>query len=111
MIDQLNDLAGRDFVQEVIDNYLTEARESVEALQRAYQAVDVESFRFSAHALRSGAANLGVMKLFDICRDLEMISARDLAEMGPVHLRRLAAELVVVEETLLHWETQGMAKQ
>ena len=111
MISHLNDLAGPEFVQEVIDNYLIEARESLEALQQAYEATDVEGFRFSAHALRSGAANLGIMRLSDICRELELISAHDLRETGPAYLRRLSVELTVVEEALLHWESQGMAKQ
>jgi two-component system sensor histidine kinase RpfC len=111
MITHLNDLAGPEFVQEVIDNYLIESRETVEALQQAYQAADVESFRFSAHALRSGAANLGIMRLFDLCHDLETISARELGEKGPAYLRRLTAELAVVEDALIHWESKGMAKQ
>ena len=83
----------------------------MEALWQAFRAADVEGFRFSAHALRSGAANLGIMKLFDLCHELETISASDLGELGPVHLRRLSAELAVVEKALLHWESQGMAKQ
>jgi two-component system sensor histidine kinase RpfC len=111
MINHLNDLAGPEFVQEVIDNYLSESRESLEALQQAFQSADVESFRFSAHALRSGAANLGIMRLFDLCHDLETISARELGEKGPAYLRRLTAELAVVEDALIHWETKGMAKQ
>ncbi len=111
MINHLNDLAGPEFVQEVIDNYLIESRESVEALQQAYKAADVESFRFSAHALRSGAANLGIMRLFDLCHDLETISARELGEKGPAHLRRLTAELAIVEDALMHWGSKGMAKQ
>jgi two-component system sensor histidine kinase RpfC len=111
MINHLNDLAGPEFVQEVIDNYLSESRASMEALWQAFRAADVEGFRFSAHALRSGAANLGIMKLFDLCHELETISASDLGELGPVHLRRLSAELAVVEKALLHWESQGMAKQ
>ena len=111
MINHLNELAGPEFVQEVIDNYLSESRESVEALRQAFQAADVESFRFSAHALRSGAANLGIMRLFDMCHDLETISAHELGEMGPTHLRRLSAELAVVEDALLHWESNGLAKQ
>jgi two-component system, sensor histidine kinase RpfC len=111
MINHLHELAGPEFVQEVIDNYLSEARESVEALRQAFQAADVEGFRFSAHALRSGAASLGVMRLFNLCRELETISASELREMGSTHLRRLSAELAVVEDALLHWETKGMAKQ
>jgi two-component system sensor histidine kinase RpfC len=111
MINHLHDLAGPEFVQEVIDNYLLESRETVDALRQAYESADVEGFRFSAHALRSGAANLGIMRLFEICHDLEMISAHELGEMGPTHLRRLTAELAIVEDALLHWESKGMAKQ
>jgi two-component system sensor histidine kinase RpfC len=111
MINHLNDLAGPEFVQEVIDSYIVESRASIEALRAAFRSADVESFRFSAHALRSGAANLGIMKLFDICSDLETISARDLGELGQTHLRRLSAELAVVEDALLHWESNGVAKQ
>jgi two-component system sensor histidine kinase RpfC len=111
MIIHLNDLAGPEFVQEVIDSYLVESRASIESLRQAFRSADVESFRFSAHALRSGAANLGVMRLFEICGDLETISARDLGEMGSTHLRRLSAELAVVEDALMNWESKGMAKQ
>jgi two-component system sensor histidine kinase RpfC len=110
MINHLNDLAGPEFVQEVIDSYLIESRASIESLRQAFRSADVESFRFSAHALRSGAANLGIMKLFEICSDLETISARDLGEMGSTHLRRLSTELAVVEDALQNWEAKGMAK-
>jgi two-component system sensor histidine kinase RpfC len=110
MINHLNDLAGPEFVQEVIDSYLVESRASIESLRQAFRSADVESFRFSAHALRSGAANLGIMKLFEICSDLETISARDLGEMGSTHLRRLSTELAVVEDALQNWEAKGMAK-
>jgi hypothetical protein len=50
------------------------------------------------------------MKLFEICSDLETISARDLGEMGSTHLRRLSTELAVVEDALQNWEAKGMAK-
>ena len=110
MINHLNELAGPEFVQDVIDSYLVESRASIEALRLAFRSADVESFRFSAHALRSGAANLGIMRLFEICSDLETISARDLADMGSTYLRRLSAELAVVEDALLNWEAKGMAK-
>jgi hypothetical protein len=51
------------------------------------------------------------MRLFDLCHDLETISARELGEKGPAYLRRLTAELAVVEDALIHWESKGMAKQ
>jgi two-component system, sensor histidine kinase RpfC len=111
MINHLNELAGPEFVQEVIDEYLSESRATIEALRQAFRSADVENFRASAHALRSGAANLGIMKLFDICQHLETISADELSASGPAHLRRLSTELAIVEDALLHWESIGMAKQ
>ena len=111
MINHLHELGGAAFVQEVIDEYLGESKAITEALHEAYRTADVENFRTSAHALRSGATNLGILRVSDLCKQLETISADDLAMMGPIHLRTLSTELTVVEDALLHWDARGMAKQ
>jgi two-component system, sensor histidine kinase RpfC len=111
VIARLIDLAGPEFLSEVIDEYLVDSKLILERLRQAVAASDVLGFRSQAHAMRSGAANLGATELYDLCCSWQTISADELAAMGPPHLKRLTAELGRVETALLNWDTKGVARR
>jgi two-component system sensor histidine kinase RpfC len=110
MIRGLLDLGGKEFLNEVIRDYLAESAQGYARLQAAAAASDVLGFRAQAHAMRSSAANLGAVELCRLCQPWETISADDLARSGASHLRRLQAECDRVEATLLNWEARGLAR-
>ncbi|MFT8674559.1 MAG: response regulator [Acetobacter sp.] len=110
-IARLLDLAGPAFLQEVTDEYLADARIILARLQRAALESDVSTFRSQAHAMCSGAANLGAMTLYELCTEWQTISAADLAAKGASHVKRLTAELARVETALRNWDANGVARQ
>ncbi len=111
VIARLLDLAGPAFLQEVTDEYLTDAKVILDRLKDAAAASDVPTFRSQAHAICSGAANLGATTLYELCSEWQTISAEELSAKGASHVKRLAAELARVENTLRNWDARGVAKR
>ncbi len=111
VIARLLDLAGPAFLQEVTDEYLRDAKVILERLGDAVAASDVAAFRSQAHAICSGAANLGATTLYELCSAWQTISAEEMAAKGPAHVKRLAVELARVENTLRNWDAKGVAKR
>ncbi|MFS3135922.1 response regulator [Gluconacetobacter sacchari] len=111
VIARLLDLAGPAFLQEVTDEYLTDAKAILARLQDATARSDVATFRAQAHAMCSGAANLGATMLYELCTEWQTISAEEMAAKGESHVRRLAAELARVESALRNWDAKGVAKR
>ncbi len=82
---------GDGFLDGVIDDFLADAVQIVARIEAAAAAGRSRELRDQAHALRSSAAHLGAIALFELClswRDLgdEALAARGKAEM--VRLRR-----------------------
>jgi two-component system sensor histidine kinase RpfC len=85
------------FVDELIDDFVTDAEEILRRLDAARAAADPRAMRDHAHALRSSAAHLGSIDLFQRClrwRDLDdnALVMRGAAELDAV--RRSFAALV-----------------
>ena len=70
-------------------------------LTDAAECCDVKLFRDKAHALRSGAANIGARGIYDLCLQWRQITAAELQENGRRHADRLAAELERASRALL----------
>ena len=101
VLDRLEALGGNDFLVELIDDFLEDIETVAQELRVAVQKGDAVQFRSNAHAMRSATANIGARGLSDLCQDWQGISAADLVRNGPVHMRRLAAELERVRPILL----------
>jgi HPt (histidine-containing phosphotransfer) domain-containing protein len=88
----LEDAAGAEFVAELVGTFLDEAPRMTEALAAALAAGDVETFRRTAHSLKSNSMTFGAMALGALARGLEL-DARDVVQAGdPGALFALAAE-------------------
>jgi PAS domain S-box-containing protein len=68
----LRDLGGDEFLDEVIDAFLTDAPELVATLHRALDEGSAEELRRAAHTLKSNGATLGATEFADLCRALEV---------------------------------------
>lgn len=73
----LQDMVGKDdldAIAEVIDSYLEDAPQLLQAIQNAVRLDDVRGLHYAAHTLKSSSATLGAMRLYRLCQDLEEIS-------------------------------------
>ncbi|MBA2381198.1 MAG: Hpt domain-containing protein [Chloroflexi bacterium] len=60
-----------DFVDELVDTYLEDGRNQLDAMRAAVAAEDDRSLGRAAHSLKSGSLNVGAMGLGELCRALE----------------------------------------
>jgi two-component system, sensor histidine kinase and response regulator len=60
-----------DILAKVIDHYLSESPKMIERLDNAVEAGDGELIRSIAHSFKSGSANLGALRLAELCWEME----------------------------------------
>jgi two-component system sensor histidine kinase RpfC len=101
VLGELESLGGKAFLADLIKEFINDAGVLVQQVAKAAEAVDVRMFRDQAHALRSGAANIGAKGLYDLCLQWRQISEAELQLDGRRHAERLAVELERVRQTLL----------
>jgi PAS domain S-box-containing protein len=99
VIDGLRELddGGDGLLHEVIDLFLEETPPRLDAIAAAVGAGDTESLWRAAHALRSGAANLGAIRVVRLCDMLEKRGRAGLHDGAA----ELAAELRQAAEAAL----------
>jgi two-component system sensor histidine kinase RpfC len=96
----LEALGGRDFVEDVLAQFIGDAGGVIDSLSAAAAAGDVMAFREQAHALRSSAANIGAKGIYEMCLAWREISPADLKRHGADHLARVAAEFDYVRQSI-----------
>ena len=96
----LEDAAGAEFVAELVGTFLDEAPRMTGALAAALAARDVETFRRTAHSLKSNGATFGALVLAALARDLEQRAAEVVAAGDASALDALLAEHVRVAGAL-----------
>jgi two-component system sensor histidine kinase RpfC len=102
IIGALEALGGRDFIDRLARDFVEDAEQEISRLKTAALRGDVPQFRASAHALRSSAANIGAVGIFELCGAAEAIGAAEMAEAGPRQVALLTVELARVRQTRLH---------
>jgi two-component system, sensor histidine kinase RpfC len=96
----LRKLGGQDFVVEVVETFRKDAWQIIERLKKAAEAGDLREFRELMHSLRSGAVNVGGVKLCQALTGLRDISARELSVNGASHVEKLKTELTRLDAAL-----------
>ena len=97
--EELKQMSGPDFINELIDAFLEEAPTMIQNMQTALAVKDVESFRRNAHSLKSNANTFGAMELGALARELELLGKENNLDIGnrlevvAEELGRVAAEL------------------
>lgn len=77
---QLKEMMGEDFMQELIDTYNSETGDLIEQLGQALKNGDPAVFGRLAHSIKSSSASLGALTFSQQARELEMMGkANDLA--------------------------------
>ena len=80
--EELKQMSGADFINELIDAFLDEAPIMMSHMDSALETQDVESFRRNAHSLKSNANTFGALQLGALARELEMMSRENNLDIG-----------------------------
>lgn len=107
-LEELEKLGGRDFVNEVVGGYVSDAQVTLNELVDFRDRNDLPSFRNQAHALRSGSANVGAQGIFAICSKLEQIDEEEFQKNGDARLRELQVEFAEVRDVLTGYMKGGI---
>ena len=85
----LGEMAGAEFVKELVDTFLEEAPRMLADIHEAYEQRDADRFRRAAHSLKSNSNTFGAMRLGAAAKELEL---EGLEATGPSKLDALDAE-------------------
>ena len=99
-LNALENLGGKDFVDEIAAQFLNDAADMLRILTAATASGDVQAFREQLHALRSAAANIGARAIYEMCLDWRQIAPEELASQGEMRLNRLREEFERVHVAL-----------
>ena len=81
--DELKQMSGADFINELIDTFLEDAPKIIDELKSALKANNADSFRRAAHSMKSNAATFGASQLAALAKELEMLGKENkLHETG-----------------------------
>ena len=80
--EELKQMSGEDFINELIDAFLDDAPNMLANMQSALEAKDVESFRRNAHSLKSNANTFGATELGTLAKELESMAKENDLEIG-----------------------------
>jgi len=94
-------------VARLIGLYLQGTPALVERMRQAAAAADYEALRAAAHSLKSSSANVGAMKLHDLCRELELQAhqrqvANSAGQVAMVEQEFIAARTLLRQELSEH---------
>ena len=82
ILDELKQLSGGDFINELIDAFLDDAPNMLQNMQTALETKDVESFRRNAHSLKSNANTFGATELGVLAKELELMGKENNLDIG-----------------------------
>ena len=80
--EELKQMSGEDFINELIDAFLDDAPNMINAMQTALDAKDVDSFRRNAHSMKSNANTFGAMELGTLAKELETMGKENNLDIG-----------------------------
>ncbi len=90
-----------DLLVKVINIYLENSLQLLEALRRAASQGDAENVKRQAHSLKSSSANVGALRLSALCKDLEKADNGFSAEEIDRMVGRIEEEYTSVREDLM----------
>ena len=89
-----------DILGKVIDHYLSQSPEFIRKLNEAVAANDGEIIRSIAHTFKSGSANLGALRLAEICAEMESYGNANTMDVNKEILARIETEYEKVGNAL-----------
>jgi HPt (histidine-containing phosphotransfer) domain-containing protein len=92
VFDELKEAAGPEFVQELVDTFLTEAPLILDELRRSFAQREPDAFRRAAHSLKSNANTFGAHVLGGIAKELELGGLAPVVAANGQSIEALAQE-------------------
>jgi histidine phosphotransfer protein HptB len=80
--EELKQMSGADFIGELIDTFLDDGPKLIDSMKTAIQSNDSETFRRSAHSLKSNAATFGALELSAMAKELEDLGRANNLQIG-----------------------------
>jgi HPt (histidine-containing phosphotransfer) domain-containing protein len=81
--EELKQISGDDFIDELIDTFLEDAPNMIAEIKSALAGNDADTFRRAAHSMKSNAATFGANELAELAKELEMLGKENkLNETG-----------------------------
>ena len=96
----LRTLGGNDFVAEVVETFRKDARRLIDHLKQAVEKADLRDFRDVTHSLRSGAANVGAVRLCETLTSMRDVTAKDLSQTGTAYFDKIVGEFTRLDSSL-----------
>ncbi|MGP9821732.1 ATP-binding protein [Salinarimonas sp. NSM] len=100
-LDDLERLGGADFRDEVTSAFLGDAQALLDSLDDSVASGDAEAFRDHVHALRSSAANIGAIGIYELSLAMRGVEEDELAARGVEHVAALRLEYARVGTALV----------
>jgi len=97
---ELRETTDADFALELIDTYLEDSAELIEAMRSALTAGDADAFRRAAHSLKSNSATVGAAELSSMAKDLERMGRDGELKDAPPTLDATLSMFEQVREAL-----------
>jgi len=97
---QLEETTDAEFVSELVDTYCEETPRLIADLQQALRRGDAETFRRSAHSIKSSSASFGALDFAAQARELEMIGKAGDLTGAAAQVARLSRAYQQVEHAL-----------
>jgi HPt (histidine-containing phosphotransfer) domain-containing protein len=82
IFNELKQMSGEDFINELIDAFLEDAPTMISDMEAALASKDAEAFRRNAHSLKSNANTFGAVELGALARELEIMGRENNFEVG-----------------------------
>jgi HPt (histidine-containing phosphotransfer) domain-containing protein len=97
--EELKQMSGEDFINELIDAFLDDGPNMLNNLQTALETGDVEAFRRNAHSLKSNANTFGATELGVQAKELEYMARENNLDVGD-RLEKLNQAFSIAAEEL-----------
>ncbi|GFO66883.1 hypothetical protein GMLC_04620 [Geomonas limicola] len=100
MITMLPGERGKEVLRKVVDFYLLSTPTLLQTLREAESGKDPEKLKAAAHSFKSSSANLGALRLADVCLELETLGRAGSTEGALPLLMQVEEEYRMVREAL-----------
>jgi len=100
-IEYLQSIGDNDFIRLVIESYVDETNEMLSKLTNGSKYCEVDKFKFTAHAIKSSANNVGATKLSKLCSKYETIEDYEYNSNPKEYIDILTYEVKDFEKKIL----------
>jgi len=98
--DELKEISGEDFINELIDTFLEDAPKLIQEMKAALDLNNADTFRRAAHSMKSNAATFGAGQLSVLAKELETLGKENRLHETGDKLKALEEAFVPVRDEL-----------